>query len=174
MEKNTYDKVIVCTGSYTKNLAKTVGDNFPLISERGYHLMFTKQKNQIKRPISISNQGIYFTPMEEGLRVAGTVEIGLNNKKINNSRVNWIKKSTFETFDIYEEPESIWLGHRPTLPDSLPVIGCSKENQNILYNFGHQHLGLTLGSISADIILDILQKKPLSHTLDSIKPSRFS
>jgi D-amino-acid dehydrogenase len=112
--------------------------------------------------------------MEEGLRVAGTVEIGLNNKKINNSRVNWIKKNTFETFNFTEDPESIWLGHRPTLPDSLPVIGCSKKNKNILYNFGHQHLGLTLGAISADIIIDILQKKTLNNTLDSIKPTRFS
>ena len=173
-KKYIYDKVIICTGAYTKHLATAVGDNFPLISERGYHLMFPDQKNQIKRPIAISNQGIYFTPMEEGLRVAGTVEIGLNNKKINNSRVNWIKKNTFETFNFTEDPESIWLGHRPTLPDSLPVIGCSKKNKNILYNFGHQHLGLTLGAISADIIVDILQKNSLNNTLDSIKPTRFS
>ena len=173
-EKKIYDKVIICTGSNTYNLAKFFGDNFPLISERGYHLMFCQRKNYIKRPIAVNNQGIYFTPMEEGLRVAGTVEIGFNNKKINKSRVNWIKKNAFETFNLKESPDSVWLGHRPTLPDSLPVIGNSKQNQNIIYNFGHQHLGLTLGAISSDIIIDILEQIPLQYELNSIVPNRFS
>ena len=136
--------------------------------------MYQNYGDIIKRPIGIGKQGFYYTPMDEGLRAAGTVEIGSNNNQINKSRTKWMENRVKETFDIKELPNKVWLGFRPTLPDSLPVIGKSKNNSNIIYNFGHQHLGLTLASYSAEIIEKIIYDQEIEKEIDLINPIRFS
>ena len=168
-----FDKLIICTGSFSNKLTKMLDETFPMISERGYHLMYNNCKNIISRPISVVNQGIYYIPMEEGLRVAGTVEIGMNDKSINTKRTNWMHNNTISNFNINNDPNKVWLGYRPTLPDSLPVIGKSKNNENIIYNFGHQHLGLTLATISAEIILNIIEDKK-NKDFETLSPNRFN
>ncbi len=168
-----FDKLIICTGSFSNKLSNTLGENFPMIAERGYHLMYNDYKNIISRPISIVNQGMYYIPMDEGLRAAGTVEIGLNDKNINTKRTNWMHKNTISDLNINNNPDQVWLGYRPTLPDSLPIIGESKNHKNIIYNFGHQHLGLTLANISAEIVLKIIEDKKIKN-FESLSPNRFS
>ena len=76
-----------------------------MITERGYHLMYPKKAHLINRPIGIGKFGFYFTPMEDGLRVAGTVEIGSNSKNLNTKRIKWMEKKTEETlFSINPNP----------------------------------------------------------------------
>ena len=116
---------------------------------------------------------MYYIPMEEGLRAAGTVEIGINDNSINTKRTNWMHKNTISNFNINNDPNKVWLGYRPTLPDSLPVIGKSKNNENIIYNFGHQHLGLTLATISGEIILNIIEDKK-NKDFETLSPNRFN
>jgi len=169
-----FDKIIICAGAQSGLLLKNFSDFFNIVSERGYHLMYQNYGDIIKRPIGIGKQGFYYTPMDEGLRAAGTVEIGTVNDKINLSRTKWMQNRVKETFDIKELPNKVWLGFRPTLPDSLPVIGKSKNNPNIIYNFGHQHLGLTLASYSAEIIEKIILNQEIEKELDFINPNRFN
>jgi len=73
--------------------------------------------------------------------------------------------------EIHEE--SVWLGHRPSLPDSLPVLGYSSKSQNVVYAFGHQHLGMTLAAISGDIIADLLGNKTPKVSLFPYRANRF-
>ena len=178
VKKGTYhqdfDKIIICAGAQSGLLLKNFSDFFNIVSERGYHLMYQNYGAIIKRPIGIGKQGFYYTPMDEGLRAAGTVEIGTVNDEINKSRTKWMQNKVKETFDIKELPNKVWLGFRPTLPDSLPVIGKSKKNPNIIYNFGHQHLGLTLASYSAEIIQKIILNQEIEKELDYINPNRFN
>ena len=169
-----FDKIIICAGAQSGLLLKNFSDFFNIVSERGYHLMYQNYGDIIKRPIGIGKQGFYYTPMDEGLRAAGTVEIGTVNDKINLSRTKWMQNRVKETFDIKELPNKVWLGFRPTLPDSLPIIGKSKNNPNIIYNFGHQHLGLTLASYSAEIIEKIILNQEIEKELDYINPNRFN
>ena len=169
-----FDKIIICAGAQSGLLLKNFSDFFNIVSERGYHLMYQNYGDIIKRPIGIGKQGFYYTPMDEGLRAAGTVEIGTVNDEINKSRTKWMQNRVKETFDIKELPNKVWLGFRPTLPDSLPVIGKSKKNPNIIYNFGHQHLGLTLASYSAEIIEKIILNQEIEKELDYINPNRFN
>ena len=169
-----FDKIIICAGAQSGLLLKNFSDFFNIVSERGYHLMYQNYGDIIKRPIGIGKQGFYYTPMDEGLRAAGTVEIGTVNDKINLSRTKWMQNRVKETFDIKELPNKVWLGFRPTLPDSLPIIGKSKNNPNIIYNFGHQHLGLTLASYSAEIIEKIILNQEIEKELDFINPNRFN
>ena len=169
-----FDKIIICAGAQSGLLLKNFSDFFNIVSERGYHLMYQNYEGIIKRPIGIGKQGFYYTPMDEGLRAAGTVEIGTVNNEINKSRIKWMQNKVKETFDIKELPNKVWLGFRPTLPDSLPVIGKSKNNPNIIYNFGHQHLGLTLASYSAEIIEKIIFNQEIEKELSFINPNRFN
>lgn len=172
--RQDFDKIIICAGAQSGLLLKNFSDFFNIVSERGYHLMYQNYGGIIKRPIGIGKQGFYYTPMDEGLRAAGTVEIGTVNDEINKSRTKWMQNKVKETFDIKELPNKVWLGFRPTLPDSLPVIGKSKKNPNIIYNFGHQHLGLTLASYSAEIIQKIILNQEIEKELDYINPNRFN
>ena len=172
--RQDFDKIIICAGAQSGLLLKNFSDFFNIVSERGYHLMYQNYGDIIKRPIGIGKQGFYYTPMDEGLRAAGTVEIGTVNDEINKSRTKWMQNRVKETFDIKELPNKVWLGFRPTLPDSLPVIGKSKKNPNIIYNFGHQHLGLTLASYSAEIIQKIILNQEIEKELDYINPNRFN
>tara|TARA_E500000178_G_scaffold189375_1_gene187484 strand:- start:1002 stop:2252 length:1251 start_codon:yes stop_codon:yes gene_type:complete len=172
--RQDFDKIIICAGAQSGLLLKNFSDFFNIVSERGYHLMYQNYEGIIKRPIGIGKQGFYYTPMDEGLRAAGTVEIGTVNNEINKSRIKWMQNKVKETFDIKELPNKVWLGFRPTLPDSLPVIGKSKNNPNIIYNFGHQHLGLTLASYSAEIIEKIIFNQEIEKELSFINPNRFN
>ena len=69
--------------------------------------------------------------------------------------------------------KSKWMGFRPTLPDSLPVIGESKKCKNVYYAFGHQHLGLSLAAVTGKVIQSLIENKPTNINIDSLKPNRF-
>ena len=92
------------------------------------------------------------TPMEQGLRVVGTVEFGGINNPLSKSRIKNLILNAKDMLDGLSEHTDEWLGFRPTLPDFLPVIGPSKNYKNVFYSFGHHHLGWTLGAISGKII----------------------
>ena len=128
MRKSThkFDKVVVCAGAWSKVLTKTFGDNFPLDTERGYHVLFNNY-DLINRPIGWSQSGFYLVQLEEGLRAAGTVEIGGLKKPENKKRTKMIEMQARKLLPQLKEVKSTWLGFRPTLPDSLPVIGQSKN-----------------------------------------------
>ena len=98
------------------------------------------------------------TPMNQGLRAVGTVEFGGLNNPLS-KKGDYIVKCAKELLPKLEKHEDEWLGFRPTLPDFLLVIGPSKHNKNIVYAFGHQHLGWTLGAITGKIVSGILAEE---------------
>ena len=114
------------------------------------------------------------TPTDQGLRFAGTVEIaGLNQNK-NQKNLDYLTRKSREMVDLPEKPTSTWLGFRPTLPDALPVIGQSKHSGNIVYAFGHQHIGLTLAGITGKLVSEIAMGESPSMDLSAFDPGRFS
>ena len=157
-----YDNIIICAGAWSKQLALMVGDNFPLDTERGYHVLFENTEKLIDRPIGWSQSGFYIIQIEEGIRSAGTVEIaGLYNKP-NQKRISMIEKETRKLLPSLGRVKSTWLGFRPTLPDAMPVIGPSKKNKKIFYAFGHQHIGWTLAAVTGKVMTELVNdKKPI-------------
>ena len=112
--------------------------------------------------------------MEQGLRVVGTVEFGGLNNPLSKSRItNLINNAKYMLGDLPEH-EDEWLGFRPTLPDFLPVMGPSLKNKNIIYAFGHHHLGWTLGAISGKIISKIINNENTNLDLHPYNSLRFS
>ena len=172
-EDHLFDKIIVATGSWSNILAKTVGDSFPLDVERGYHIIFESKKDLITHPIGWAKMGFYMTPMEDGIRAAGTVEIAGLKKSMNKKMLSLIEKTSRNILPQLGKVKSQWMGFRPTLPDSLPVIGESNQCKNVFYAFGHQHLGLSLAAVTGKVIQSLIEKKPTNINIKPLNPNRF-
>ena len=170
----TFNKLVVACGAFSKKLTDQVDEKIPLDTERGYHVHFKGHDHLLSRPVIFLNRGFGITPMEQGLRVVGTVEFGgldipANEKRILNL-VNNAKYLFPELTKHYDE----WLGFRPTLPDYLPVIGPSKNYKNLFYSFGHHHLGWTLGAISGKIVSNMIAEENTNLDLSAYNSTRFS
>jgi len=168
-----FDKVVICAGSWSNNLTKKFGENFPLDTERGYHVMFDNH-NLINRPVGWSHSGFYLVQLQEGLRAAGTVEIAGLSKPINKKRTKMIEEQARKLLPQLNDVKSTWLGFRPTLPDSLPIIGKSQKYKNIIYGFGHQHIGWTLGAVTGKIINTLCEDRKTNINIESFSPNRFN
>lgn len=151
------DAVVVAAGVHSATLAAQLGNRVPLESERGYHVMVEAPDVMPSVPIA-SGEGKYFaTPMEEGLRIAGTVELASVDAPPDDGRADAMLANARRLFPaLGARRYTRWMGHRPSLPDSLPVIGRSRRASNALFAFGHGHVGLTAAAPTADIIADLV------------------
>ncbi len=170
---NQFDKVLIACGAFSKKLTDQVNEKIPLETERGYHIHFKNCEHLISRPVVFSNRGFGMTPMEQGLRVVGTVEFGGLKNPLSKSRIKNLVNNAKFMLDGLPEHDDEWLGFRPTLPDYLPVIGPSKNYKNIFYSFGHHHLGWTLGAISGKIISKMISNENTNLNLEPYSSRRF-
>jgi len=169
-----FDRLVIACGSFSKKLTDNLDEKIPLDTERGYHVHFKGCDHLLSRPVIFQNRGFGITPMEQGLRVVGTVEFGGLDNPLSKSRVkNLINNAKYMMGDLPEH-EDEWLGFRPTLPDYLPVIGPSKKYKNIFYCFGHHHLGWTLGPISGKIISGMIAEENTNLNLKPYSSLRFN
>ena len=169
-----FDKIVIACGSFSKKLTDNLDEKIPLDTERGYHIHFKDCDHLLSRPVIFQNRGFGITPMEQGLRVVGTVEFGGLDNPLSKSRIkNLINNAKYMMGDLPEH-EDEWLGFRPTLPDYLPVIGPSKKYKNVFYCFGHHHLGWTLGPISGKIVAGMIANKNTNLDLKPYSSLRFS
>ena len=169
-----FDKIVIACGSFSKKLTDNLDEKIPLDTERGYHVHFKNCDHLLSRPVIFQNRGFGITPMEQGLRVVGTVEFGGLDNPLSKSRVkNLINNAKYMMGDLPEH-EDEWLGFRPTLPDYLPVIGPSKKYKNVFYCFGHHHLGWTLGPISGKIISGMIAEENTNLDLKPYSSLRFN
>lgn len=168
------NKLALTAGARSKQIKNSGAEHLPLGTERGYHVVYENHENLISRPVGWAEAGFYATPMADGLRIAGTVEINAIDAKFNHKCTKYLQRKSHEMFGDIGAPNSEWLGHRPTMPDSLPVIGHAENTKRILYAFGHQHIGLTLGGITGKIVTELVQEKDPSINIRNFLPSRFS
>jgi D-hydroxyproline dehydrogenase len=169
-----FDKIVIACGAFSKKLTDNLDEKIPLDTERGYHVHFKNCDHLLSRPVIFQNRGFGITPMEQGLRVVGTVEFGGLNNPISKGRIkNLINNAKYMLGDLPEH-EDEWLGFRPSMPDFLPVIGPSKIHKNVFYCFGHHHLGWTLGPISGKIISGMIAEENTNLDLNPYSSSRFN
>ena len=173
-QKFDFDKIIIACGAFSKKLTDKLGERIPLDTERGYHIHFKNCDHLLSRPVIFSNRGFGITPMEQGLRVVGTVEFGGLDNPLSKSRIKNLINNAKYMLDDLPEHEDEWLGFRPTLPDFLPVMGPAKNHKNVYYCFGHHHLGGTLGPISGKIVSGMIAKENTNLNLDPYSSLRFS
>jgi len=168
-----YDKLIISAGAFSKKMTDQLGENIPLETERGYHVHFKNCEHLVSRGVCFADSGLYLTPMEQGLRAAGTVELGGLDNPPSKKRIDYVINQAKLLINNLPEPYDSWMGFRPTLPDFLPVIGKSKFKDNIFYAFGHNHLGWTLGAITGKVIRDSVIERKSNFNLSSFLSSRF-
>tara|TARA_B100000941_G_C28488810_1_gene546610 strand:- start:13 stop:1275 length:1263 start_codon:yes stop_codon:yes gene_type:complete len=173
-EEFKFEKSVIASGAFSKKLTDQLGENIPLDTERGYHVHFKDKDNLISRPVIFLDRGFGMTPMNQGLRAVGTVELGGLEIPPSQKRIEYVVRCAKELLPQLGKHEDEWLGFRPTLPDFLPILGPSLKNKNIIYAFGHQHLGWTLGAITGKIISGIVAGEKTNLNLTPYSSKRFN
>jgi len=164
------DAVVVAAGAHSRALASQLGADVPLETERGYHAMLAQPSVVPRIPVCAGEDKWFATPMEEGLRIAGTVELAGLDAAPDFRRAERMLEGAKRLLPslTYASVER-WMGHRPSLPDSLPVIGSAPRASNAWFAFGHGHVGLTGAPVTAEIV-DAL----LAGTRPAVDPAPFS
>jgi D-amino-acid dehydrogenase len=169
-----FEKTVIACGAFSKKLTDQLGENIPLDTERGYHVHFKDMDHLLARAVINLDRGFGLTPMNQGMRAVGTVELGGLNNPPSKKRIDYIISCAKELLPELDKHEDEWLGFRPTLPDFLPVLGPSQKNKNIIYAFGHHHLGWTLGAITGKIVSGIVAEEKTNLDLAPYNSSRFN
>ena len=166
-------RVVIAAGAYSKQIDGMPQRAMPLDTERGYHVQFNNMQHLLTRPVSWNTAGLYATPMNRGIRIAGTVEIAGYGGAHNPRNIDFLTRKAKQMLHLPEQPDQQWLGFRPTLPDALPVIGYSMTSEYILCAFGHHHIGLTLAGITGKLIAELVNGEEPSHNIAAFSPRRF-
>ena len=154
--RHDVDAVVVAAGAWSRELTRRLGHKVALDTERGYHVTLPDPGVKPRLPIHIADFGFVATPLEHGLRFAGTVELGGLAAPPNWGRAEILLKRGRQVFPgLKEEGRSQWMGFRPSVPDSVPVISGSPRLPNAYFAFGHGHMGLSFGPITGRLIADL-------------------
>jgi glycine/D-amino acid oxidase-like deaminating enzyme len=156
-ERQRFDRIIIAAGIWSKPLAQQIGETVPLEAERGYHLMLRDPPQSLTRPVSVASPGYTLAPMVDGLRLASGVEFADVDAPADMRRIGRMAHHAKTVVTgLQTEPLSQWLGFRPSVPDSIPVVRPSRYLPRFIFAFGHGHLGITLAPWTAKAISKIV------------------
>lgn len=166
--------VVVAAGAWSQRLLQPLGIRVALETERGYHAMLLDPGMRTTLPISYKSRGFGVTPMEDGLRVAGTVEIGGLDAAPNEHRAKLLVAHARRLFPALQtETVRYWMGFRPSTPDSLPFLGPAPGHPGLYLAFGHGHFGMTGGPPSGKLVASLVAGRPAGIDLKPYRPERF-
>jgi D-amino-acid dehydrogenase len=166
--------VVIAAGRASGELTRLLGFNAPLVAERGYHVMLAPDNVRFELPVSPAERGFFITPMEEGLRVAGTVELAAPHQPPSWHRADLLVQHLRAIFPgVGGVEQSRWIGERPSLPDFRPAIGRAPRLANVYCGYGHQHVGLTLATATGRLIARQMEGEELPASLAGCDPGRF-
>jgi len=168
------DQVVISSGAWSGKLTEKLGIKIPLETERGYHLEFVNPNIQLKSPVMVTTGKFGLNSMEGRLRAAGVVELGGLDAKPSKVPFELLKREVTQLFPELEYDEiREWMGHRPSTPDSLPLIGAFDGMSNVWAGFGHQHLGLTGGPKTGRWLAQLISGEKPNEDLSAFNPDRF-
>lgn len=171
------DQAVIAAGAWSKRLASGAGDNIPLESERGYHGVIPLNAGGPRHPVMPSDGKMANTPTLAGLRLSGQVELASVDTPPNWSRVDILIGHARRTYPALTRMQELsvdkWMGHRPSTPDGLPVLGRSTRSPNVFYAFGHGHVGFASGPVTGRIVAEHLAGLPGAFDIDPYSPRRF-
>lgn len=167
------DDVVLATGAWSKPLMKKLGLNVPLESERGYHIVFENAEHGPSRPMMVTTGQFVATPMSQGVRCAGVVELGGLEAGPSRPPFDLLRRQARRTFpNMTATGEIEWMGHRPAPSDSLPLIG-QVGTSRVFAAFGHHHIGLTAGPKTGRLVAGLVTGQPSNMDLAAYAPQRF-
>lgn len=155
------EKVILAGGAWSGQLLAPLGIRLPLETERGYHVMLPGPSVALQFPILHKSRSFGMTPMEDGIRIAGTVEIAGLDAAPDERRARILHEHAKRLFpDLRSGEPRLWMGHRPSMPDSLPVLGPAPGHPGLYLCFGHGHFGMTGGPPSGKLVAQLATARP--------------
>jgi len=167
-------KLLVAAGAWSHLWTRRFGDKVPLETERGYNTTLPADAFDVKRQLIFSGHGFVITPLSTGLRVGGAVEFGGLDLPPNYARSKaMLEKAKRFLPGLKTESGREWMGYRPSMPDSLPVIGRARQSPNVFYAFGHGHLGKTQAAATGRLVRDMVLGQPPAIDLSPFSPQRF-
>jgi len=167
-------KVVIAAGPWSTHLSRQHGDKIPLIGERGYNTTVPRSALKLERTLVFSEHGFVVNPLSDGIRIGGASEIARLSRPADYRRSKALLHKAKQLLpDLNVEGGVEWMGARPAIPDTLPVIGYSAKSNNIVYAFGHGHLGLTQSSATGQLALELIDNLPPSIDLTPLRPDRF-
>ena len=168
------ETLVIAAGAWSGKLAARLGSPVPLESERGYHVVLTDAGVTPKYPIMSTSGKFVATPMAMGLRLAGLVEFAGLQAAPKYKRARTLLKHAAQLFPgVRTEEFTEWMGHRPALPDSLPVIARSPHFSNVYFAFGHQHVGITGGPKTGRLVAEMIQGQTPNIDMKPFSVTRF-
>lgn len=170
-----YDRAVIAAGAFSKPFAAMVGARVPLDTERGYHLYLKMNEGAaVGRPTYFADHGFVLAPMEDGVRLTSGVEIAGLDAPPDYRRIRRMAERARDALPgIGDKPEREWMGFRPSMPDSKPVIGPSPMSDKVTLAFGHGHLGLTLSAVTGRCVADLIAGRKAPAPLEPFAPTRF-
>ena len=170
--------VVLAAGAWSKPLAAELGDSVPLDTERGYHVVISDPEAMPRIPCASGEGKFVATPMQDGLRIAGTVELAGLAAPPDWNRARLMLRQAHTMFPALPQaiPESrvkMWMGFRPSMPDSLPVLGPSTRYANAFHAFGHGHVGLAAGSMTGRAVASLVTGETPPLDLAPYRADRF-
>ncbi len=168
------DAVVIAAGAWSHRLARRLGHRVPLETQRGYHAVLSEPSVAPRTTVMWAEKKFMATPMEMGLRFAGTVELAGLDAPPDYRRAETLLRFGKMMFPGLEGGSvSRWMGHRPCLPDSVPVIGRSPKVPNAFFAFGHGHLGLSCASTTGRLVAELVATGSPSIDLAPYRIDRF-
>jgi D-amino-acid dehydrogenase len=169
------ETLVVCAGAHSNAFTARLGDNVPLEAERGYHVTYSDPRVTLPMPVFLPEYKFFVTPMEMGLRIAGQTEFAGIDAEPDYARADILAKHMQRLFPHISTADTTkWMGRRPSMPDSLPVIGRSTHFSNAYYAFGHGHVGLCGGAPTGRIIADLIAGREPNIDIRPFRANRFS
>lgn len=168
------DKLVLAAGAWSSPLARKLGASVPLETQRGYHVTFADPQIDVRRTVMWNKRSVFVNPMDCGLRIAGTVELAGLDAAPNYARADKLTDIATEMFpELNTKEQSKWMGHRPCLPDSLPVIDRSPRFRNTVFAFGHQHVGICSGGPTGRHVAALMSGTTPRIDLSPFSATRF-
>ena len=168
------ENLAICAGAFSRPFATSFGARVPLETLRGYHIMVPSGIVHLNGVVIDGNLHFGVTPMEEGIRVAGLIELASLDAPPRYARAELFLKLAQELIPGFpSEATSRWMGHRPGMPDSVPVIGRAPRHRNVYLAFGHGQLGLTFGAVTGQLVADLAAGRASTIDMAPYRPERF-
>lgn len=167
-------KLIVAAGAWSHRFSAQLGDTVPLETERGYNTTLPVGAFDVRRQLTFPGHGFVITPLSTGVRVGGAVELGGLDLPPNYARsAAMLQKAKLFLPQLNIQGGRQWMGYRPSMPDSLPVIGFASTSSDIIYAFGHGHLGLTQSAATARLVSQLLANETTALDISVFSSRRF-
>lgn len=173
--RHPVERLVVAAGAWSKPFARRLGHPVPLETERGYHMMLPDPGVSLRVALLSGDHRFAITPMVDGVRLAGTAELAGLAAAPNYARAEMLVPMAQAIVPGLNVAGGVrWMGHRPSVPDSLPVIGRSSLHDRVLFAFGHGHLGLTLAGITGRLIAELAAGRAPSVDVAPYRIERFA